>query len=167
MRRNMNYEEEQDVVQPLLKLKPHFNLITAISAKHLETLLALILLGVLLVQTAGLQLAYFLGALVIYLVYLTIRMLDVKRKYKKTIYLFFEDRLYIFKKYGREEKTMIPYSDIADVLYYQNYAQKLFGMGGLGIKLRSGNFFNNIVMLESLKDLNGNIEKIKEILYVE
>ncbi len=40
---------------------------------------------------------------------------------------------------------MIPYNDIADILFYQNYAQKIFGMGSLGIKISSGNFFNNII----------------------
>jgi len=161
-RNNINQEEP---IQPLLKLKPKFNLLTALSSKHLGTLVTLIFIGILLVQSAGLNLWYFIAALAVYLVYLAVRMIDLKRKYKKTVYLFFEDRLYIFKKYGRQEQTMIPYDDIADILFYQNYAQRIFGMGSLGVKISSGNIFNNIIMLESVQDLNGTIAKIRDILY--
>lgn len=162
---NNNMNDEEEPIKPLLKLKPKFNLLTALSSKYLGTLATLIFLGVLLVQNAGLNVWYFIAVLAIYLIYLAFRMISLKRKYKKTMYLFFEDRLYIFKKYGREEQTMIPYGDIVDILFYQNYAQKLFGMGSLGVKIASGNFFNNIIMLESVQDLTGTIEKIKNILY--
>lgn len=163
MNRNVNTNQEE--VKPILKLKPHFNLLTAVSSKHLGTLATLIFIGVLFVQSNALELKYFLAVLTIYLVYIAIKMFDTKRKYQKTIYLFFEDRMYIYKKYGRQEQVMIPYNDIADILFYQNYAQKIFGMGSLGVKISSGNIFNNIIMLESLKDLNGSIEKIRNILY--
>jgi len=165
MRNNRNVNENQEEVKPLLKLKPHFNLITAASSKYLGTLVTLIFLGVLLVQTGGLEVWHFIIFLIVCLLYIAIRMLDMKRKYKKTMYLFFEDRMYIYKKYGKEEQIMIPYSDIVDIIFYQDYAQKIFGMGRLGIKIASGSFFNNIIMLESLKDLNGSIEKIRNILY--
>ena len=165
MRNNRNVNGNQEEVKPLLKLKPHFNLVTAASSKHLGTLATLIFIGVLFVQSNALELKYFLVILAIYLLYIAIKMFDTKRKYQKTIYLFFEDRMYIYKKYGRQEQVMIPYNDIADILFYQNYAQKIFGMGNLGVKISSGNFFNNIIMLESLKDLNGSIEKIRNILY--
>lgn len=160
-----NNDINQNEIKPLLKLKPKFNLLTALSSKHLGTLATLIFIGVLLVQTSGVNVWYFIAVLAVYIVYLVIRMLWLKKKYKKTAYLFFEDRLFIIKKYGRQEQTMIPYNDIADILFYQNYAQKLFGMGSLGVKISSGNFFNNIIMLESLEDLNGTIEKIRDILY--
>jgi len=162
---NRNVNENQEEVKPLLKLKPHFNLLTAVSSKHLGTLATIIFLGVLFVQSKALELTYFLAILAIYLIYVAIKMFDTKRKYKKTMYLFFEDRMFIYKKYGKQEQVMIPYNDIADILFYQNYAQKIFGMGSLGIKIKSGSFFNNIIMLESLKDLNGSIEKIRNILY--
>lgn len=156
----------QNEVKPLLKIKPKFNLLTALSSKHLGTLATAIFIGVLLVQTTEFSIWYFILALAVYLIYLAIRMVSLKNKYKKTSYLFFEDRLYIVKKYGRQEQTMIPYNDIADILFYQNYAQKIFGMGSLGIKISSGNFFNNIIMLDSVEDLNGTIEKIRDLLYV-
>lgn len=165
MRNNRNVNENQEEIKPLLKLKPHFNLVTALSSKHLGTLATLIFIGVLFVQSNALEIKYFILILAIYLLYLVIKMFNTKRKYKKTIYLFFEDRMYIYKKYGRQEQVMIPYNDIADVLFYQSYAQKIFGMGSLGVKISSGSFFNNIIMLESLKDLNGSIEKIRNILY--
>ena len=97
--------------------------------------------------------------------YIAIRVLINKRRYKKTVYLFFESELLILKKYGRQEQIIIPYEDVADILFYQNYAEKIFGMGKLGVKIRSGNFLNNIIMLEGINDLNGTIEKLKYILY--
>ena len=170
--RNMNKQEQ---VKPLLKLKPKFNLLTAMTAtsykgslasNHLGTLITIIFIVVLLVQTEAINIKYAIALLAVYFIYLAIRMFMLKRKYKKTSYLFFEDRLYIIKKYGRNEQTLIPYNDIEDILFYQNYSQRIFGMGSLGIKISSGNFFNNIIMLESLEDLNGAIEKIKNIIYI-
>lgn len=165
-RNNINSNNtNQNEVKPLLKIKPKFNLLTALSSKHLGTLATAIFIGVLLVQTTEFSIWYFILALAVYLIYLAIRMVSLKNKYKKTSYLFFEDRIYIVKKYGRQEQTMIPYSDIADILFYQNYAQKIFGMGSLGIKISSGSFFNNIIMLDSIENLNGTIEKIRDLLY--
>ena len=162
---NSNYMNENEI-KPLLKLKPKFNLLTALSSKHLGTLATLIFIGVLLIQTSELSIWYFIAVLLVYLLYLSIRMLRLKNMYKKTSYLFFGDKLFIIKKYGRQEQIMIPYDDIADILFYQNYAQKIFGMGSLGVKISSGNFFNNIIMLESLEDLKGAIEKIRDIIYM-
>lgn len=166
-RNNINSNNiNQNEIKPLLKLKPKFNLLTALSSKHLGTLATLIFIGVLLIQTSAVSVWYLIAGLAVYFVYLIIRMTWLKRKYKKTAYLFFEDKLFIIKKYGKQEQIMIPYNDIADILFYQNYAQKIFGMGSLGVKILSGNFFNNIIMLESVEDLNGTIEKIRNIIYM-
>lgn len=167
-RKNNNLNREninQNDVKPLLKIKPKFNWLVALFSGHIGTLATLIFLGVVVVQNTKLSIVYFIAVLAIYAMYLVFRALRLKWKYKRTVYLFFEDRLYILKKYGRQEQTMIPYGDIVDILFYQNYLQRIFGMGGLGVKITSGNFFNNIIMLESVEDLNGTIENIRNILY--
>ena len=167
-RKNNNQNRDninQNEIKPLLKVKPKFNLLVALLSGHIGTLATLIFIGIIVIQNTKTSVWYFIAVLAIYLVYLVLKMLRTKWKYKKTAYLFFEDRLYIIKKYGRQEQIMIPYGDIVDILFYQNYLQKLFGMGGLGIKIASGNFFNNIIMLESIENLNGTIENIRDILY--
>lgn len=161
-RNNMAQEEEK--VKPLLKIKPKFNLLV-LASNYFVTLATLIFIAVLLVQTTEINPLYCVAVIGVYVLYIAIRVLINKRHYKKTIYLFFESELLILKKYGRQEQIIIPYEDVADILFYQNYAEKIFGMGKLGVKIRSGNFLNNIIMLEGINDLNGTIEKLKYILY--
>lgn len=161
-RNNMVQEEEK--VKPLLKIKPKFNLLV-LASNYFVTLATLIFIAVLLIQTANVNILYCIAVIGVYVLYMAIRVLIYDKHYKKTVYLFFENELLVLKKYGRQEQIIIPYEDIADILFYQNYAEKLFGMGKLGIKIRSGNFLNNIIMLEGINDLNGTIEKLKYILY--
>ena len=56
----------QNEVKPLLKIKPKFNLLTALSSKHLGTLATAIFIGVLLVQTTEFSIWYFILALAVY-----------------------------------------------------------------------------------------------------
>jgi len=162
--RNINNQDEEQV-KPLLKIKPQFNFLIELASKYLGTLATIIFISILLAQTATVDVMYLIILVAIYVLYITIRLLLIKRKYKKTVYLFFEDSLYIIEKFGRHEQTIIPYSDIVDILFYQNYAQRVIGMGRLGVKIASGKLFNNIIMLEAVPNLNKKIEKIKQILY--
>lgn len=164
-RRNNRNENVDNQVKPLLRLKPKFNLFAALSTKYLGTLITLIFIGILIVQNSSTNILLVTAVIGLYVLYLVVMLLILKRKYKKTSYLFFEDCILIAKKYGNKEQILVPYTDIEDILFYQNYAQKLLKMGSLGVKTRSGNIFNKIVMLDSLQDLYGTIEKIKPIIY--
>lgn len=159
-----NIPQEGEKVKPLLKIKPKFNLLV-LASNYFVTLVTLIFIAVLLVQTSAVSILPCVAIIGVYVLYMAIRVLIYKNHYNKTLYLFFETELLILKKYGKQERIIIPYEDIADILFYQNYAEKIFGMGKLGIKIRSGNFLNNIIMLEGIDDLNGTIEKLKYILY--
>lgn len=159
-----NVPQEGEKVKPLLKIKPKFNLLV-LASNYFVTLATLIFIAVLLVQASAIKILPCVAIIGVYLLYVAIRILINKSHYNKTVYLFFETELLILKKYGKQEQIIIPYEDIADILFYQNYAEKIFGMGKLGIKIRSGNFLNNIIMLEGIDDLNGTIEKLKYILY--
>ena len=162
--RNNVSPQENEKVKPILKLKPKFNLLV-LASNYFVTLATLIFIAVLLVQTAAVNILYCVAIIGAYVLYMAVRVLIYKNHYKKTAYLFFETELVILKKYGKQEQIIIPYEDIADILFYQNYAEKIFRMGQLGVKIRSGNFLNNIIMLEGINDLNGTIEKLKYILY--
>ena len=164
MRRNPNIEEiEEEREQPLLKIKPKFNLPFLLVTKFVASLAVIIFIGTLLVQNNPevFKIKYVILAVSIYVIYALIKLAIIRGRYNKTLYMFFQDRLVILKRYKRNGVEVIPYNQLEEIIFLQNYVEHLFDLGRFGIKIDGTLAILNMPVLEGIGDFSKTVEKLK------
>ena len=158
-------------VKPLLVVKPKFNPIQYFISKYLLTLIALIFLTIFTLQVytgenknIGL---YFAIAIFAYIIYIIIRMLIQRKRYKLVQYWFYDDSVLVVNKNKKSKDVAIGYNETIDILMTQTFLQKYYNQGDLILKLSEGKIMAKHLTLIGIPNFSETTKKISQIVYGE
>lgn len=155
--------------EPLLTIRPQFNVVDYFIRKHLLTVIVIIALMIFTIAMnpqENTQLApYFLVALALYLIYVLIRAILLKRKYRLVQYMFFEDSLLVINRTRKGQDVVLAYNEIVDILMIQKFIQRFFDQGDLIVKLSEGKFFAKTLNLIGIGNFAKTTREISDIVY--
>lgn len=148
-------------LKPLLKLVPTVRILPTFIDKYLFSIIILIMLNFLLKETIFMR--YGIAVLLIYVIYVVVKILIEKIKAEKSEYLFFEDGVIIIDNIKKDKQTIIAYKDIEDIITAQSYVDRFFNIGNYIIKLKEKTFLNKKINLRPVTNFQKNTIKLNEI----
>lgn len=154
--------EELKKQQPEIKIKPKYQLVYEILNQHGLTIVLLILF---IYVAYMLDLfVYYIFFLCLYLLYVVIRAIIRKKKYEKTSFDFYTDKV-IYQNSLRDAKEQtLNYSKIKEIRYRQLVLQRFFNIGDILIKQEKEKWFGHKIYIFGVKDVINQYRKIDKLI---